>query len=155
MLIIAAAANPMPLRLRKMVGSLNHEAATGRFPTGGWGYSWVGDPDRGNDWRQPGGWIYNLLPFMEQQALHDLPSGKSGEPLLDAVTQMMQTPLDGLICPTRRRAVLYDAFARTRYSDSSPFIVYKLALTDYTIDGKVHDYLGNRKDGKVIDTSRS
>ena len=45
--------------------------------------------------------------------------------------------------------------SRTRYSDSSPFIVYKLALTDYTIDGKVHDYLGNRKDGKVIDTSRS
>ena len=88
----------------------NHESATGRFPTGGWGYSWVGDPDRGNDWRQPGGWIYNLLPYLEQQALHDLPSGKSGQPLLDAVTQMMETPLDGLICPTRRRAVLYDAF---------------------------------------------
>ena len=54
------------------LGCLAHEAVIKRFPTGGWGFSWTGDPDRGNDWRQPGGWIYNDLPYMEQQALHDL-----------------------------------------------------------------------------------
>ena len=36
------------------LGCLNHENATGRYPTDGWGYSWTGDADRGNDWRQPG-----------------------------------------------------------------------------------------------------
>ena len=57
------------------LGCLGHENATGRFPTGGWGFGWTGDADRGNDWRQPGGWIYNILPFIEQQPLHDLGIG--------------------------------------------------------------------------------
>ena len=31
------------------LGCLNHENATGRFPTGGWGCAWTGDPDLGTD----------------------------------------------------------------------------------------------------------
>ena len=56
-------------------GCMNHENSTGRYPTGGWGWHWTGDADMGNDAGQPGGWIYNLLPFIEQQALHDLGLG--------------------------------------------------------------------------------
>ena len=58
------------------LGCLNHEQATGRFPTGGWGWAWTGDADLGTAQRQPGGWIYNLLPYIEQRALHDL--GRAG-----------------------------------------------------------------------------
>ena len=36
------------------------------------GYCWVGDPDRGFGTRQPGGWCYNVLPYLEHQDLHDL-----------------------------------------------------------------------------------
>ncbi len=39
------------------LGCLGHESATRRLPTGGWGFRWTGDADRGTDWRQPGGWI--------------------------------------------------------------------------------------------------
>ena len=31
------------------------------------GYRWLGHPDRGFDQSQPGGWIYNVLPFVEQE----------------------------------------------------------------------------------------
>jgi prepilin-type N-terminal cleavage/methylation domain-containing protein/prepilin-type processing-associated H-X9-DG protein len=95
----------------KQVGlaAMNHELTLKRFPTNGWGWVWIGDPDRGNDHRQPGGWIFNLLPYMEQQAVYDLQVGKTGSARLDAATQMIQTPLAVLICPSRRRAELFKA----------------------------------------------
>ena len=82
----------------------NHASAYNRFPAGGWGWLWIGDPDRGNSWKQPGGWIYNSLPYIEQQALHDLPLGKAyGSPERKAAaTQMLQTPISGIVCPSRR-----------------------------------------------------
>src|SRR5262249_49688412 len=53
----------------------NHEAVFKRFPTGGWGWFWIGDPDRGTDERQPGGWIFNLLPYMEQDNVYRMGAG--------------------------------------------------------------------------------
>ena len=90
---------------------LNHEQATGRLPSGGWGYRWVGDPDRGSDKGQPGGWLYSILPFLEQQALHDM--GADGDPnnwtpkQLAGAAKVIQTPLAAMNCPTRRTAVGY------------------------------------------------
>jgi prepilin-type processing-associated H-X9-DG protein len=89
------------------LGCLSHESATKRFPTGGWGHCWTGDADRGNDIHQPGGWIYNVLPFIEQQALHDLGRGLPPAQKNAANLQRMSVPLAGLYCPTRRPASAY------------------------------------------------
>ena len=53
------------------LGMIVHENSLKFFPTGGWGCQWTGDADRGFDKRQPGGWTYNVLPFIEQRSLHD------------------------------------------------------------------------------------
>ncbi|MBU4270615.1 MAG: DUF1559 domain-containing protein [Planctomycetes bacterium] len=89
---------------------LNHESILGRFPTGGWGCAWTGDADRGTDWRQPGGWYYNVLPYIEQPALHDLGLGAgtwNSPAKMLANTQRLSTPVGTLYCPTRRKAVAY------------------------------------------------
>jgi hypothetical protein len=88
------------------LGAINHVDTIGHFPSGGWGYRWVGDPDRGYDDRQPGGFFYNILPFIEQENLHEMgqglgngsPTNEKGKVLL----KMIQTPIPVYTCPTRR-----------------------------------------------------
>ncbi len=90
---------------------LAHEEQYKFFPSSGWGYWWVGIPDRGSGKDQPGGWMYSILPYMEQQDLHDL--GSDGNPnsmapaKLAGGTRRVLTPLTSLICPTRRTAVTF------------------------------------------------
>ena len=57
---------------------LAHEQAHGVFPSCGWGGAWVGVPDRGTGRSQSGGWAYQTLPYLEQQALFDIGLGLSG-----------------------------------------------------------------------------
>jgi prepilin-type processing-associated H-X9-DG protein len=84
------------------LGCLQHEQVTGYLPTGGWGWGWSGDPDRGFTKRQPGGWQFSILPYIEQRALHDLGLSKSQL----GRTQTAAQPIECFNCPTRRRAIL-------------------------------------------------
>jgi prepilin-type N-terminal cleavage/methylation domain-containing protein/prepilin-type processing-associated H-X9-DG protein len=86
---------------------LNHEAAQGYLPSNGWGFAWVGDPDRGFGKRQPGGWIYNLLPYLEEQVLHDLGKGQSSTAKSAAAAKVTMTALPLFNCPSRREARPY------------------------------------------------
>jgi len=97
------------------LGVLQHAEAHRHLPTGGWGWHWVGDPDRGYDRRQPGGWFYNILPYIEQESLHE--SGRAMPPdekraELNALTK---TPLSIMNCPSRRSSVLYPKPAAGTY----------------------------------------
>jgi prepilin-type N-terminal cleavage/methylation domain-containing protein len=88
------------------LGCLNTHDTQKHFPTGGWGYGWVGDPDRGFGKNQPGGWIYNVLPFIEQQALHDLGSDGNPDTLtpqqLKGAADVLEQPINIINCPSRR-----------------------------------------------------
>lgn len=85
-----------------------HEQARGAFPSGGWGGEWTGDPDRGFDQRQPGGWVFNLLPWVEQAALRDLGAGLTDpEAKADAAVIRLTTPIPLAVCPSRRAPGLF------------------------------------------------
>jgi prepilin-type N-terminal cleavage/methylation domain-containing protein len=120
------------------LGALSHESSLGFFPTGGWNKYWLGHPDRGFGKRQPGGWIYNVLPFIEQQALHDLGMNGAGTDIEDANAQRLATPLPIMHCPTRRPAALYRLAYGVQFYLTSGSIA-QLARNDYAINGG--DYL--------------
>src|SRR6476659_9581645 len=69
------------------LGALNHEQTHQTFPTGGWGWFWVGDADRGFKRDQPGGWIYNLLPYVEEDAKYRL-AGDGNRETISAAQQL-------------------------------------------------------------------
>ena len=81
---------------------LNHHDAQGAFPSGGWGYQWIADPDRGYGRDQPGGWIYGILSFAEEDAIRDIGSGLTGNARNNALRQLVQAPVAILNCPSRR-----------------------------------------------------
>lgn len=87
--------------------ALLHEQAQNWFPTGGWGWDWVGDPDRGFSIKQPGGWIYNILPYMEQQNLHDMGMGQMQNQKWAQAGLMIATSIAIINCPSRRQAIGY------------------------------------------------
>lgn len=93
---------------------MNHEETIGHFPASGWGWRWTGDPDRGFGEDQPGGWMFNVLPFMEETALRDLGKGLSDPQKRQQMLIANQTPIESFYCPTRRQAIPYP---RSRGSD--------------------------------------
>ena len=79
-----------------------HHDTQKHFPTGGWGWNWTGDPDLGFDKGQPGGWAYNILPFMEEKSVHDMGKGLTGGAKNAQLTIQIKSTVKGFACPTRR-----------------------------------------------------
>lgn len=102
------------------------------YPVGGWGWNWSGDPDRGFGRRQPGGWLYNLTPYMELKSVHDF--GKNGNQ--DGRTMTAQTPISNFHCPSRRPAILYPYYSNVRNINLRAGQL--CAKTDYAGNGGDH-----------------
>jgi prepilin-type N-terminal cleavage/methylation domain-containing protein/prepilin-type processing-associated H-X9-DG protein len=115
------------------LGCLTHEREQGYLPAGGWRYLWSGDADRGFERRQPGGWIYNVLSYIELQSLHDLGAGLPLAQKKTAQCQLQQTPIGLIICPTRRRCLTYPM-----HSSDSPYNCAPMSFSsrsDYAANG--------------------
>src|SRR5437868_573880 len=70
------------------------------LPSAGWGWQWIGTPERGVGADQPGGWAYNVLPYVEQGALRQLGSNPAN--FAADMNTLMQTPVIIFNCPSRR-----------------------------------------------------
>ena len=115
------------------LGALAHVDAQRHFPTGGWGGIWVGVPDRGYGARQPGGWAYNVLPYVEEEALHELGSRMAWQNMVAASSQRLATPVPLFNCPARRSA---DLFPMSQHYGSwlrGALAVQRVARSDYAM----------------------
>jgi prepilin-type N-terminal cleavage/methylation domain-containing protein len=110
---------------------LLHENTYRHLPTGGCGKEWAALPELGVDGRQPGGWIFNVLLFIEQQGVHDL--GGISPTALNANRQRLQAALPVMHCPSRRSAQLFANY-RTWQPPSYP-LVADVARNDYAMNG--------------------
>jgi prepilin-type processing-associated H-X9-DG protein len=116
----------------KQIGlaALNHEAAYQQFPSGGWGEVWVGEPDRGNGKSQPGGWIYQILDFIEQENLRRWGAGLPRDEQLRINAQMVGLPLSIMNCPSRRERSVVENTAHAFYMNAAGYPP-RIARGDY------------------------
>jgi prepilin-type N-terminal cleavage/methylation domain-containing protein len=114
---------------------LQHLEAQKTYPSGGWGWNWCPDPNRGFGRTQPGSWVYSILPYMEETALYNLDRDKPFNEKRTLGVQRAQTQIAWMNCPTRRRSDLYP------YRGANPHNMNKPAEAAKT------DYAGNGGDG--------
>ncbi|MBN1910731.1 MAG: DUF1559 domain-containing protein [Pirellulales bacterium] len=121
-----------------LAAHMQHDAV-GHFSAGGWSYAWIGDPDRGTGLKQPGGWIYNALPYLEQESLYSQPKGLPFAEKLAATAEMCGTPLPVFNCPSRRESKPYPVVSAGASSKSvtprNAATLTRVALSDYAANG--------------------
>ena len=110
-----------------------HEQNHTIFPTGGW-KDHLGDPDAGYGPKQPGGWIYNILSYIEEDGLRQLGRGLNGQAKEQALATLMQTPVEIFYCPSRRLARLYP-YTDGQLKNAKP--PAQVAKTDYAISSTI------------------
>jgi prepilin-type N-terminal cleavage/methylation domain-containing protein/prepilin-type processing-associated H-X9-DG protein len=112
-----------------------HEEMHQIYPTGGWGADWVGDPDGGYRTRQPGGWGYNVLPYIEQKALREIGRGMSSAYKRIALTELLKTPIPSLNCPSRRPSIAYPYRGPSALQNADP--PTNVGKSDYAISDQI------------------
>lgn len=93
----------------KQIGTafLNFESTFQRLPTNGWGYRWHGDPNCGVGRRQPGGWTYQVLRYLEQDTIADYGAGLNDADRRIALGEVSRMMVAVMNCPTRRGGSTY------------------------------------------------
>lgn len=103
------------------------------FPQGGWGSAWIGLAEEGVGEDQPGGWVFQIAPYLEEIRL-----GEAGD------LSYLSRPLPIFNCPTRRSGLALPV--GTRFShQANPLpagAVERVVRGDYAINaGASHTFV--------------
>ncbi len=111
---------------------VNHDAALGFLPSGGWGWRWVGDPDRGFGKGQPGGWTYAVLPYLEEETIWSMGSAVTDfAAKKELLSQMNALQPEAFICPTRRE--VRPTGVKTHWAPNNCNFIALSGKSDYAI----------------------
>jgi len=146
------------------MAAINHESARRILPTGGWGWHWVGDADRGSSRHQPGGWIFNVLPYIEQQTLYEECADGQRNMISarqkDGARWIVKKPIAAITCPSRRDAVPFakpadGVFIAHNASDNPPDD-NKAGRSDYAVNAGDTSFIesGRGPDPSQIDLGK-
>ena len=113
------------------LAAISHEGIHGWFPTGGWSKRWIGLPGHGYGQDQPGGWAFNILPFVEHAALRQVGGDDTNAAHRMGNALRLGTPLPVFHCSTRRGASNYVNARAFLYSDPTS----EVARNDYAFNG--------------------
>lgn len=114
------------------VAAANFEATYHSYPANGWGFGWMGDPNRGVGKQQPGGWIYQLLPYLERSDLATAGAGQSDSDLGVTLAKVSTTSVPVFKCPTRSSEPVGPSTAIFLYANMINPV--SAAKTDYAVN---------------------
>ena len=119
------------------LGFQSHHEANSVWPASGWGYGWMGDPNMGHSRRQPGGWMYNILPYTDYTPLWELGlnvgTSYSDSNRMNCIGELNRTPTKFMNCPSRRPNKPYPNSAQQTTYNASAQSVH--ARADYAVNG--------------------
>lgn len=127
----------------KQIGLACHTYHDARkaLPSGGWGWYWMGDADRGHGARQPGSWAFSILPQLELQSLYSLCGDGQAEVITEEqkanTAKATETVIPTYICPSRRSATLYPRVVITPVPGGHAYNANPVPMTNRS------DYNGN------------
>lgn len=126
----------------------NHHDTFKTLPSGGWGWYWMGDADRGVGAKQTGSWAFSILPFIEQQSLYNLCGDGQSDVItsqqLASTARATETVVGGFICPSRRAAALYDRAIAAGVPGGHAYNADPVPRTNRS------DYVANAGDTKIM-----
>jgi len=103
------------------IASHTHVMQHEYYPSGGWGWRWAGDPDRGFGRDQPGGWVFNILPYIERANVYRLAADEEADKWtdkqLEGAAMTLQTPMPIFYAPARRLPQVYPTDSRSEGFD--------------------------------------
>ena len=135
----AAARTQCTNNLKQMgIAFHNYHDVNKVLPSGGWGWNWIGCPATPEGIYQPGGWLYSILIYCEQNNLVQSTNIPSANGWLLQMQNMVAEPITLFNCPARRNGGPYaDTRGAGYYSADGNNIVQSfnsngtLARTDY------------------------
>jgi len=120
---------------------LGHENAHGSLPATGFNYKYSADPGKGFGADQPGGWLFNILPYMEMTSLRELGKDGSDSERREAGKKICETVVSAFLCPTRGGSGKIEYALGGRYSFTNINRPSHFGRSDYAANG------GNRTSG--------
>ena len=119
-------------------GILGSESANGRFVAGGWAGEWLGDSSRDAEGKQPGGWGFQILPYIEELVLWENSKNIQATDAEKKYRSLCNQMPPVYSCPSRRGndSILYDGGGLQFYNLTNQQVrIERAGRSDYAANG--------------------